>query len=131
LTAKGIGGTSLVEFATAAVVVDWRQCANNDGPDYSLGQCHWIGSIVQSSNSRYVEGMFNPQRFLISALPDAGTPALHSFFFKHQFSKGGIHAYDFLGGYADAVSTGAVNSNADLNPCGEELYVDAPGAATT
>ena len=47
---------SLLWAGLAHAVVDFRQSANNDSP-HALGDVHWIGSILQQQNSRYVEGM--------------------------------------------------------------------------
>jgi hypothetical protein len=70
--------------------VDFRQCANNDSP-YSLGECHWIGSILQQSNSKYFEGMSVPQRVILIDI-SATLGDHHNLTFSHESTKGGIHA---------------------------------------
>ena len=87
---------------TDKVAVDFRQCANNDGNPRVLGNCSWINSIVQASNARYFEGMSNMQRIvLIDIDPTANNN--HSMTLSHQSTKGGIHAYDFLTSYEQAI----------------------------
>src|SRR5260221_3357454 len=53
--------------------IDFKQGANKDnfkvsGVDYVTGEIHWIGSILQNSNSRYVEGMSTLQRLVFNNL---------------------------------------------------------------
>ena len=57
------GGTS----TAVPLGIDWRQAANddpsacdNDPGGSDIGDVHWIGSILQSSNSIYLEGMGVP-----------------------------------------------------------------------
>src|SRR3989344_2971682 len=78
--------------ADAAISVDFSQCANNDSPT-PAGKCNWIGSILQASNSDYFEGMSVPQRILYRNVETNGP---HTISFTYQYTKGGIHAYDFL-----------------------------------
>jgi hypothetical protein len=88
----------------ANVQTDFRQAANDDsgtcgispGHACSLGDAHWINSILQQSNSRYLEGMSVPQRTLFRNVPDTSPGNLHMLTLSHQATKGGIHAYDFL-----------------------------------
>jgi len=87
--------------------VDFRQCANKDNP-LPLGQCHWINSIVQSSNARYFEGMSNMQRIVLTDITQTPTDGnIHRLTLSHQSTKGGIHAYDFLTSYEQAIKAGA------------------------
>ena len=83
----------------ASLVTDFRQASNNTGA--GLGVITWINSIVQQSNSAYYEGMAVPQRLLLTNVPSAGGN-IHTLTFNHQFTKGGIHAYDFLTSWAAA-----------------------------
>ncbi len=94
-------------FLEANVKVDFRQAANDDSPDppYGLGNVHWINSIVQESNARYYEGTSNPQRVVFDDIP-ATAGNLHSLGFNHQATKGGIHAYDFVTSWEQAVLAG-------------------------
>ena len=106
LTAVGDPSGARAETTfTDAVKVDFRQCANNDSP-FVLGQCHWINSIVQSSNARYFEGMSNMQRILFDEIATTTNNA-HTMTLSHQATKGGIHAYDFLTSYEQAIKAGA------------------------
>jgi len=130
LTATGqtSGATATTTF-TDNVVVDWKQSANNEtnGTITGLGNIHWIGSIVQSSNSRYFEGMSNMQRALFTDVP--GTTAnVHTLTFDHQSTKGGIHAYDFLTSWTQAVTDDQIALGLpgppitiQLHPCGEDI----------
>src|SRR4030095_7078193 len=52
------------------VPVEFQQGANNDNP-FDLGTIHWINSILQSSNSVYIEGMSTLQRIVFY---DMGAP---------------------------------------------------------
>src|SRR5437870_1608234 len=54
--------------APAFADVDLTQGANNDG-GYALGSMHWLGSILQPSNSKYYEGMLVPQRLMLANIP--------------------------------------------------------------
>ena len=104
------------------VKVDFRQSANDDGLPNGLGDVHWINSIVQSSNSIYYEGMSNHQRIvLIDIAPTTGN--IHSLGFSHQATKGGIHAYDFLTGWDQAIADNeaALGVNYFINECGDEI----------
>ena len=88
----------------------------------SLGDCYWINSILQQSNSRYLEGMAVPQRVIL----DNVAPAVDNknvLTFNHEFTKGGVHAYDFLTSYDQAVDTAKDIAGIDLtlNPCGDSI----------
>lgn len=114
-------------FASAAhaqpMRIDFRQAANNDSP-YSLGDVHWIQSILQSNNSTYYEGMSIPQRIMLVNIP-ATSGNVHSLTFSHKATKGGKHAYDFLTSYgqAKAAANAIVGSTVlqDLNECGAAM----------
>jgi len=86
-----------------------------------LGNCHWIGSILQSSNSQYLEGMSVPQQAVFTAI--AGTVGnTHTLTFEVDFTKAGGHGYDWLTSYAQAVAAAATAGiTLTLNPCGPEL----------
>ncbi len=98
--------------------VDFKQCANENP---TLGECDWIPGIIQANNSKYHEGMSVPQRTLFSAI-GATSGNVHMLNFSHQATKGGIHAYDWLTSYDQAVAAAADNGiTLDLNPCGEAI----------
>jgi hypothetical protein len=102
---------------------DFRQCANNEttGTVTGLGNCHWIGSILQSGNSLYVEGMSVPQQAIFTAIA-ATVGNVHTLTFEVDFTKGGGHGYDWLTSYAQAVAAAATAGiTLTLNPCGPEL----------
>ncbi|MCZ7556277.1 MAG: hypothetical protein M5R41_07740 [Bacteroidia bacterium] len=89
---------------------DFRQAANDDSP-HNLGNVHWVQSILQQNNSKYYEGMSVPQRIVLSNVPN--TPGnQHSLTFSHKASKGGVHAYDFLTSYQQALTS----ANAIVGP---------------
>src|SRR5262249_52660843 len=102
----------------------FRQSANNEtnGTVTGLGNIHWINSIVQASNSRYFEGMSNFQRTIFTGVP-ATTGNVHTLSFSHQFTKAGIHAYDFLTSWeqAKADDAAALVVAIQLNECGKEI----------
>ena len=97
---------------------DFKQCATGTTDPHT---CDWINGIVQSSNSLYFEGMANPQRLLFR---DIGATAgnFHTLTFSVDATKAGIHAYDFLVSYAQAVilstARGGYAPAIDLDPCG-------------
>ncbi|HXF48902.1 MAG TPA: FlgD immunoglobulin-like domain containing protein [Verrucomicrobiae bacterium] len=114
----------LTTVAFGNVIVDFRQSANNEtnGTIQGLGNVHWINSIVQSSNSRYYEGMSNFQRALFAQTP-ATTGNIHTLTLSHQFTKGGIHAYDFLTSWAQGIADdgAALGVPIQINQCGIEI----------
>src|SRR5262249_29881351 len=116
----------------SGLAVDFRQSANNEtnGTVTGLGNIHWINSIVQASNSRYFEGMSNFQRTIFTGVPGT-TGSVHTLTFSHQFTKGGIHAYDFLTSWvqAQADDAAALGVAIQLNPCGQEI--GPPGSLST
>jgi len=122
---------SVPAFAQS-LAVDFRQAANNDQP-YSLGDVHWINSIVQNSNSVYYEGMSVPQRLMLVEIP-ATTGNRHRLSFTHQATKGGFHAYDFLTSYDQALNAANAivgpNVLVNLNVCGAEMGPPTSMAAT-
>lgn len=83
-------------------VIDFKQAANDDG-GFSLGDVHWIGSILQNSNSMYFEGMSVPQRIVLDDIAATGGN-VHTLTMNHQANKGGVHAYDFLTSWEQAVT---------------------------
>src|SRR2546427_1495724 len=111
----------LARTMLAGTVLDFRQAANNDA-GFGLGNIHWVNSIIQANNSIYFEGMSVRQRVLFAGLPDtAGNH--HSLLFRHQFTKGGLHAYDFLTSFAQAQAEDAADLGVTtiLNPCGPDI----------
>ena len=109
-----LGLTLLITgVALAAVGSDFSQCSNNNP---TLGECKWINGIVQASNSLYVEGMSNPQRLIFDVIQSGTT---HTIGFSHQFTKGGLHAYDFITSWDQAVDSAAdiAGMTLTLNQC--------------
>jgi hypothetical protein len=94
--------------AAAVADVDFVQCANEDP---TLGECHWIVSIVQQSNSVYYEGMSVMQRLILNGIGDTAGH-VHTLTFKVEAAKDQVHAYDFLTSWdqakaaADEIDTG-------------------------
>ncbi len=74
--------------------VERRQPANDDRAPYTLGDAHWIGSILQQSNSIYFEGMSTPQHLVFVDIPNPTTNP-HTLTFSHQATNEDIHANDF------------------------------------
>ena len=110
----------IMPVANAAnLVSDFKQCANKDLP--TNGDCHWISSIVQTSNSKYFEGMSVPQRAIFTGM--SGTS--HTLTFSHQDTKGGIHAYDWLTSYdqakQEAIDNGFPFNNFDAETCNPDI----------
>jgi hypothetical protein len=85
--------------------IDFKQGANRDG-GYEPGQIHWINSILQNSNSRYIEGMSTLQRIIMNNLPSCGQ-GYHKLRIKMQSRKGDSHAYDFITSWDNAFQAAA------------------------
>lgn len=116
-------GNFLAETSfTDSIQTDFSQCSNKNP---TLGNCNWIGSVLQSHNSQYFEGMTVPQRVLFrDAKIVDGT---HHITFTYEYTKGGIHAYDFLTTVRPDTLTVQGNTPPEtLNPC-----ADLGGADTT
>jgi hypothetical protein len=88
-------------FAT----LDFQQASNQDHPSSPIS---WINGILNPNNSDYYEGHGIPQRVIFTGIQ--ATPGdTHSLVFRHQALKGGVHAYDFLMGWDEAIlTTGAI-----------------------
>jgi hypothetical protein len=120
----------LAQKVSAATTVDFRQAANEDS-GYGLGNTHWVSSIIQDNNSAYYESMSVMERVLFVGLP-ATTGNHHSLLFRHQFTKGGVHGYDFLTSYAQAQAdnAGALGVTILVNACGLDIGPPASLATT-
>ncbi len=112
--------------------VDFRQAANNDKV-LSLGNVQWTNGALQRNNSAYYEGMSVPQRIMLMNIKS--TPGnQHTLTFEHAAAKNGVHAYDFLTSYdqavdaADAIAGPGVLVN--LNACGGQMGPPATMQAT-
>ncbi|MFN2614665.1 MAG: hypothetical protein ABR552_07600, partial [Actinomycetota bacterium] len=106
----GVGAAS-----AASLVTDFTQCSNLTTSPHS---CSWINGIIQQSNSRYFEGMGVPQRTFFDNVTAQPSNA-HTLVFHHDATKGGIHAYDWLESYSQAIQ-GAIDAGVPfttLNPC--------------
>lgn len=109
----------------AALSTDFQQCADKNP---TAGLCDWINSILQHNNSQYTEGRGVPQRVIFDGIPQtAGN--MHTLTFQVLWSKGGIHAYDWLMSYDQAKLTAAhynrPYSNFDANICGPNISLGA------
>ena len=126
--ADGIIGTAddeVVSSATATftdqLIVDFKQAANNNGEPDGLGDIDWIGSIVQESNSVYFENMSLLQRVVLTGFTDAGGDKKITLDFSHEATKAGIHAFDWLTSYSQAIEAAVdagipyVNTQTDPN----------------
>ncbi|HEX6846944.1 MAG TPA: hypothetical protein VF144_08195, partial [Chitinophagaceae bacterium] len=95
--------------------IDFKQGANRDG-GYEPGEIHWINSILQNSNSRYIEGMSTLQRIVMNNLPSCGQ-GYHRLRIKMQSRKGDNHAYDFLTSWDNAfLAAAAIAPGFDIFP---------------
>jgi hypothetical protein len=112
---------------------DFRQCANNEtnGPVTGLGNCHWIGSILQSGNSLYLEGMSVLQQAVFTDITSTAGNT-HALTFEVDFTKAGIHGYDWLTSYAQALAAAAAAGIPfTLNACGSELPASLVGTCNS
>ncbi|MDO8614304.1 MAG: hypothetical protein Q7T33_01030 [Dehalococcoidia bacterium] len=90
-------------FTDSPLVTDFKQCSNENP---TLGDCVWIGSILQDNNSMYFESMSTPQRLVLKEVAST-SGNVHDLTFSHQATKGGIHSYDWLTSYGQAISGAA------------------------
>jgi hypothetical protein len=119
--AKTVSGEQLAATTfTDSLPTDFSQCTNNNP---TPGSCNWIGSIIQQNNSIFYEGMTVPQRLLFRDFAGSGQVNIT---FSYEYTKAGIHAYDFLTTVDPRVSDpSAAQGNypkyspgtAVLNPC--------------
>ena len=117
---KPRGITAPALLMAGADVTDFKQCANKDP---TLGDCNWINGIVQASNAKYFEGMSVPQRTVFTGIaPASGN--VHTLTFSHDATKAGVHAYDWLTSYQQAIDA-AVAAGTPFN----DLNGQACGAA--
>jgi hypothetical protein len=111
--------------------VDFTQGANRDNFDsYVTGEIHWIKSILQSSNSRYIEGMSTLQRVIFNNLPSCN--GTHILRLKMESRKADQHAYDFITSWDNAFAAAAAiapgfglmpssRSDPKLHECGPDI----------
>src|SRR4030095_12679709 len=86
--------------------IDFKQGANRDNfGSYTTGEIHWINSILQQSNSRYIEGMSTLQRIVFTNLPACS--GCHTLRVKLESRKGDVHAYDFITSWDNALKAAA------------------------
>ena len=111
--------TAVLPPAHAAIGADFMQCSNDNPPDV-LGNCFWINGILQPNNSQYQEGMSVPQRVLLTEIPS--TPGdVHTLVFSHDATKGGVHAYDWLTSWDQALASDPDDLLSVLDDCGEMI----------
>src|SRR5258705_8270812 len=94
-----ISSSYKLEAQCTSFGVDFKQAANRDG-GYAPGELHWINSILQNSNSRYIEGMSTLQRVVFNNLASCG--GNHSLRIKLEAKKSTSHAYDFITSWDNA-----------------------------
>src|SRR5262249_39195830 len=102
-----------------AINVDFKQCANNDPANtgVNLGKCHWINSILQSSDARIFEGMSTLQRLLFDAVPVSTNNGNYRIQFHTDSLKAASHAYDFITTWDTAIdATKALSPVVTLYP---------------
>jgi hypothetical protein len=128
---------SVIMYSTTFAQVDFRQSANKDA-GFKEGDVHWLNSILQQSNSLYVEGMSSLQRVILLNVPTTAGDN-HKITFSHQSIKksAGAHAYDFLTSWDQAKTVanliGQISFQpdkvlfGDLRECGSEPGSDPTG----
>jgi hypothetical protein len=119
----GATSADTTDVLVGPLVVDFRQSANDDSP-YLPGDVHWIGSILQQSNSKYYEGMSTLQRLVFINIPKTAGH-VHTLNFSHQANKTTSHAYDFLTSWPQGVQAGTEIGGStmfvNLNQCGPDI----------
>ncbi|MBR1126690.1 SdrD B-like domain-containing protein [Bradyrhizobium iriomotense] len=121
--AAGIATTSF----TDQLIVDFKQAANNNGEPGGTGDIDWINSIIQQSNSVYYEGMSVMQRVVLTGFTDSGNDGNITLNFSTQATKGGVHAYDWLTSWDQAIAEandyGVPFDNTQVDPNQNSLHV--------
>ncbi len=93
--------------ANLGILID--QCQNDSPP---VGYCQkWVTGIL-NAHATYFEGMATPQRFLFTDV----TGANHTISFDMQWTKAGLHAYDWPVSWAQAQTLAQSIGHFDLNP---------------
>jgi len=119
LVITAVGQTSgliaTTSFVTGATNLDQLQNGTGTTPP------EWSNGNINSSNSCYSEGTAVPYRAFIDAA--LGADSTHFFTIEMEWTKGGIHAFDFLASY-DFSEDSAINLAG--GPCGS-VGTSAPG----
>ena len=128
LSSNAYASASFTDASTFDTI-DFHQAANQSHPSVPID---WINGILNSNNSDYFEGIGVPQRIIFTGVV-ATSGNTHSLTFRHQAIKGGVHAYDFLISYAQAVATAAAigqgSTNELLNLIAQECNTAISSAA--
>ena len=116
---KGGGGSVIM-----AVGHDFKGCHNGqrDTPELQCTGAQWQGGNMGSSDAQWVEGEFVAIRDVITGLTPGSTGNTISF--DYDTTKGGKHAFDYLGTYD--TSTGPPNGPGGNDPCSGVTCVGSP-----
>ena len=111
-------GNSSSEYASAQFTdastfdtIDFHQAANQSHPTVPID---WINGILNPNNSDYFEGLGVPQRVIFTGIVPTVADT-HQLTFRHQALKGGVHAYDFLMSWPQAVATAGAIAQGSTN----------------
>jgi hypothetical protein len=100
-------GTSIA----VGLALVWTALANDQFQQFANSEpLTWQNGNLHSGNSHYTEGDSVPFRYEITGLPENASIEFHIYY---DFTKGGIHAYDFLTGY-DLTEAEAIAANGGL-----------------
>ena len=125
VNAQRLNATSITKGELVmAVGHDIRGCHNGarDTPELPCTGAQWANGNMGSGDSQWVEGEFVAIRDVITGLT-AGS-AGNTITLEYDTTKGGKHAFDYLGTY-DA-STGPPNGPGGNDPCSGVTCVGAP-----
>lgn len=132
----GVNSANTATTQADAVSFTFDQCAQNDkvgNTPLGLGFCNWIGSELNSGNSKLFEGIATEQQLIMTSMPTGA----HTLVVGIQATKGGNHAYDWL--VSDAKASGTIGDSSlnsqkasaadgitlNLNRCGDSLGTQA------
>lgn len=120
--------TVVTVYAAGPSAMD--QCKTGSPP---TGTCDWVGGILNPGANTYFEGMATPQRMLFTGLSTSAVT--HTITFDMQWTKAGLHAYDWPVSWAQAEtlaqSIGKYSLSIDPTRCDDLNPSDTTACNTT
>src|SRR5437588_6950243 len=101
VTAMGLASGLQASTTFTDSGVDFSQYINGN---YGTNDSAWVGGAINANKAFYAEGMCVPQRLFLLGLSPS-TNNTHTLQLKVLATKGGVHAYDFLTSWEQAVLT--------------------------
>ena len=103
VTAIGLSSslTAQAFFTDANVGIDFSQYVNGN---FGTNDASWIAGAINGNKALYAEGMCIPQRLFLLGI-DSSTTTNHSLEIQVLATKGGVHAYDFVTSWDQAIAS--------------------------